>query len=337
MRVIMEQNASLKEIGKVIMLIENSDYRPFVVRNDETVTVCVPSVDDENLFDEIRALSKVKEVLPFSKPYRLVSREFRSTNTIIDAGDVHIGAKEVVVMAGPCSVESSEQLLDSARAVKEAGAQVLRGGAFKPRSSPYSFQGLKEEGLKILADARDRFGLKIVTEVMAPQHVELVAKYADILQVGARNMQNFTLLEGLGHIEKPVLLKRGMMCTIEELLMSAEYIVSGGNPNVILCERGIRTFERHTRNTLDISAVPALKELSHLPVVVDPSHATGIASYVEPTTLAAVAAGADGMLIEVHPHPERALSDGKQSLRPEDFTRLMERVRQVARAVGREA
>jgi 3-deoxy-7-phosphoheptulonate synthase len=332
----MEKEATSKDIGRVIMLIENRNCRPFVVREDQTVTVSVPSVDDDKLFDEIKALPKVKEVLPFSKPYRLVSRELRRNNTVIDVGDVRIGAGEVVLMAGPCSVESRKQLLETAREVKKAGAKILRGGAFKPRSSPYSFQGLKEEGLKILAEAREEFGLKVVTEVMSPQTVELVAKYADILQVGARNMQNFSLLERLGTIEKPVLLKRGMMCTIEELLMSAEYIASGGNPNVILCERGIRTFERHTRNTLDISAVPALKELSHLPVIVDPSHATGNARYVEPVTLAAVAAGADGILIEVHPHPEQALSDGKQSLTPDAFADLVKRIGNIAHAIGRE-
>jgi 3-deoxy-7-phosphoheptulonate synthase len=238
-------------------------------------------------------------------------------------------------MAGPCSVESREQLFETAEAVRNSGARILRGGAFKPRSSPYSFQGLKEEGLKILAEAREKFGLRIVTEVMSPQTVELVASYTDILQVGARNMQNFSLLEHLGRIEKPVLLKRGMMCTIEELLMSAEYIVSGGNPNVILCERGIRTFERHTRNTLDMSAVPALKELSHLPVVVDPSHATGNALYVESMTLAAVAAGADGILIEVHPHPEQALSDGKQSLTPDAFASVVKKLKRIAESIDR--
>lgn len=336
MRVIMEEDATLKDVGQVIMLIENRGCRPFVVQDGQTRTICVPSVDDDRLFAQIRALPKVKEVLPFSKPYRLVSREFRRTDTVIDVGQVRIGANEVVLMAGPCSVESREQLLEAAGEVKKAGAKILRGGAFKPRTSPYSFQGLKEEGLKILAQAREEFGLRVVTEVMSPQHVELVASYADILQVGARNMQNFSLLEGLGKIEKPVLLKRGMMCTIEELLMSAEYIVSGGNPNVILCERGIRTFERHTRNTLDISAVPALKKLSHLPVIVDPSHSTGIASYVEPVTLAAVAAGADGILLEVHPHPEQALSDGKQSLTPGAFVQLVKRLKQVARALGRD-
>jgi len=335
MRVVMKEDATLKDIGQVIILIENKDYRPFVMRNEEEVTVCVPSVDDEKLLDEIRQLSKVKEVLLFSKPYRLVSREFRLNSTIVEAGQVQIGGPEIVLMAGPCSVESREQLLETAHAVHEAGAKVLRGGAFKPRSSPYSFQGLKEEGLKILAEARDKYGLMIVTEVIAPQHVALVADYADILQVGARNMQNFSLLEQLGKIEKPVLLKRGMMSTIEELLMSAEYVVSGGNPNVILCERGIRTFEKHTRNTLDISAIPALKELSHLPVIVDPSHATGIASFIEPVSLAAIAAGADGLLIEVHPHPEEALSDGKQSLKPDVFNKLVKRLRIIAHAVDR--
>jgi 3-deoxy-7-phosphoheptulonate synthase len=331
----MEKNASLKEIGQVIALVEGKDYKPFVVRNGDSVMVCAPSVDDDALFDEIRALPKVKEVRPFSKPYRLVSREFRKGDTIVSVGDVQIGGKEVVIMAGPCAVESRKQLFDAASCVKDAGAKVLRGGAFKPRSSPYSFQGLKQEGLKLLAEAREEFGLKIVTEVLTPEDVDLVSSYTDILQVGARNMQNFSLLERIGQGSKPVLLKRGMMATIEELLMSAEYIVSGGNPNVILCERGIRTFEKYTRYTLDISAVPVLKELSHLPVVVDPSHAAGDSRYVEALSLAAVASGADGILVEVHPCPQDALCDGKQSLTVESFRCMVDKLKNVAQAVGR--
>ncbi|MCK5578880.1 MAG: 3-deoxy-7-phosphoheptulonate synthase [Planctomycetes bacterium] len=335
MRIIMEPGATLKELGRVITLIENKDYRPFIVKNGGSTTICVPAVDDKKIFAEIKALPKVKEVLPFSKPYRLVSREFSEKNTLINIGDVCIGGKELIIMAGPCAVESRSQLLESAKQVKQSGARILRGGAFKPRTSPYSFQGLKEEGLKILAEAREKFGLKIVTEVMSTEDVELVVKYTDIVQVGARNMQNFSLLGRLGKIEKPVLLKRGMMSTTEELLMSAEYIVSSGNPNVILCERGIRTFERSTRNTLDISAVPALKEVSHLPVIVDPSHAAGSASYIEPLSLAAVAVGADGILIEVHPSPEEALCDGQQSLTFEAFKNMTKLLKGIAQVVGR--
>jgi 3-deoxy-7-phosphoheptulonate synthase len=249
---------------------------------------------------------------------------------------VSIGSKQLTVMAGPCSVESREQLLEAAHAVKEAGAKVLRGGAYKPRTSPYSFQGLGEEGLKLLAEAREETGLLIVTEVMEPDLVPLVSTYADILQIGARSMQNYALLHAVGEAQKPVLLKRGMMSTMEELLMSAEYILSHGNNRVILCERGIRTFEPYTRNTLDVSAIPMLKQLSHLPVVADPSHGTGKWELVEPVTRAAVAAGADGLLIEVHPHPEEALSDGAQSLKPDRFAALMENLAAVAEAVGRQ-
>ncbi len=335
MRVVMEKDATFKDVGQVIMLIENKDHRPFVVRDGDVVTICVPSIDDEDLFAEIKALPKVKNLLPFSKPYRLVSREFRQSDTVVDVGGVPVGGEEIILMAGPCAVESREQLLEAAGTVAECGAKVLRGGAFKPRTSPYSFRGLGEDGLKLLAEARDKFGLKVVTEVMSPMDVELVASYADIVQVGARNMQNFSLLELLGKIEKPVLLKRGMMSTMEELLMSAEYIISGGNSNIILCERGIRTFEKHTRNTLDITAVPALKTLSHLPVIVDPSHASGNVRYIEPLALAGVAAGADGLIIEVHPCPDKALCDGKQSLTPGGFTEMVKKLKAVAAAVGR--
>jgi len=254
---------------------------------------------------------------------------------VVKVNGVSIGGKQLVVMAGPCAVESREQLLEAAQAVKETGAHVLRGGAFKPRTSPYSFQGLGEEGLRLLAEARDETGLPIVTEVIDPQMLPMVTTYADILQVGARNMHNYALLHAVGESQRPVLLKRGMMSTIEELLMAAEYVLSHGNERVILCERGIRTFEKYTRNTLDISAVPLLKQLSHLPVFVDPSHGTGKWELVEPVSRAAVAAGADGLIIEVHPHPEEALSDGAQSLKPDRFATLMENLRPVAEAVGR--
>jgi 3-deoxy-7-phosphoheptulonate synthase len=272
-------------------------------------------------------LPGVDKVMPILKPYKLASREVREGNTVIRVGDLAIGGPDFIVMAGPCSVESEEQLMASAYIAKKAGAHILRGGAYKPRTSPYSFQGMAEEGLKLLKKVRERTGMPVVTEVMSTADVDLVESYADILQIGARNVQNFALLKEVGRASKPVLLKRGLMTTIEELLMSAEYILSEGNEQVILCERGIRTFETATRNTLDISAVPVLKELTHLPVIIDPSHAAGYSRYVIPLTRAAVAVGADGLIVEVHPEPEKAFSDGAQSLRPEQFYQMMEEVR----------
>ena len=295
------------------------------------------------LLGDLRAVSEgalsglrgVEQLLPLRAPFRLASREFRPENRTITIDGVTFGGPQIVVMAGPCSVESRDQLMRTAWAVKQAGASVLRGGAFKARTSPYSFRGLGEEGLKLLAEARSATGLLIVTEVMSPEQVSLVARYADVLQIGARNMQNFELLDAVGRARRPVLLKRGMMSTIEELLLSSEYILSNGNTDVILCERGIRTFETYTRNTLDIGAIPLLKELSHLPVIADPSHATGKASLVAAVSRAAIAAGADGLLIEVHPDPAAALSDGPQSITPSQFDRLMQSARQIAQAVGR--
>jgi 3-deoxy-7-phosphoheptulonate synthase len=283
----------------------------------------------------IEALEGVQEVVPISEPYKLASRAFRPGGTTIAVGDVRIGGDEVVVIAGPCSAESDEQVHATAAAVKRAGAKVLRGGAFKPRSSPYSFQGLGEAGLKMLRDAADAHHLKLVSEVMDPSQIDLVARYADILQVGARNMQNYTLLRELGLARTPVLLKRGISATIEEWLLSAEYLLGGGNMDVVLCERGIRTFETYTRNTLDISAIPIVKKRSHLPVFVDPSHGTGRRDKVAPMARAAVAAGADGLLIEVHIDPDRALSDGAQTLFPSQFDRLMAELRIIAPAIGR--
>jgi 3-deoxy-7-phosphoheptulonate synthase len=274
-------------------------------------------------------------VVPVLRPFKLASRDFQPEDSKIPINGHAFGDNKVIVMAGPCSVESLDQMMTTAVAVKEAGAHLLRGGAFKPRTSPYSFQGMGEEGLKILAEVRAQTGLYVVTEVMAPEQVELVAQYADVLQVGTRNMQNYALLNAVGQTNMPVLLKRGMMSTIEELLMSAEYIMSNGNHKVILCERGIRTFEKYTRNTLDINAVPVLKELTHLPVVVDPSHATGKWTLVKAASKAAVAAGADGLIIEVHPNPAEAVSDGEQSLKPRRFAELMTEVHRVAEAVGR--
>jgi 3-deoxy-7-phosphoheptulonate synthase len=270
-----------------------------------------------------------------SKKYKLCSREYKAEDTVVQVGDISIGGTEVIVMAGPCSVENEQQLLETAEAVRQAGAKVLRGGAFKPRTSPYAFRGLGEAGLKLLAKAREETGLKVITEVLTPSEVELVAEYSDILQIGTRNMQNFLLLEEAGRTQKPVLLKRGMSATIEEWLLSAEYIANVGNPNIILCERGIRTFETTTRNTFDLSAIPLVKRLSHLPIVADPSHATGKWYLVESVSMASIAAGADGLIIEVHPDPDHALSDGPESLTFENFSKLTPKTQAIAQAVGR--
>ena len=282
-----------------------------------------------------QVMDGVKEAHRIVSPYKLASRSFRPAGTVVRVGDVDVGGKRVVVMAGPCSVESRDQIERSAEIVARAGAQMIRGGAFKPRSSPYAFQGLGEEGLRMLREAADRNGLLVVSEVMDLTQIPLVAQYADLLQVGTRNMQNFNLLRDLGKLRKPVLLKRGISATIEELLLSAEYILAGGNYDVILCERGIRTFETYTRNTMDISAIPVVKKLSHLPIVADPSHGTGRRDKVAPMARAAVAAGSDGLLVEVHPDPDHALSDGAQSLRFEQFEELMSQLRIIAPAVGR--
>ena len=294
-------------------------------------------VGDKKLLMDVplEAMSGVEKVVAITSGYKLVSRQFKPENSIIDVGGVPVGGAEIVVMAGPCAVESREQLLESAAIVSKAGAKFLRGGAYKPRTSPYSFQGLEEQGLQFLAEARERTGLKIVTEVVDIQSVPVVCEYADVLQVGARNMQNFQLLKAVGKAAKPVLLKRGIAATIEEWLNAAEYIMNEGNYNVILCERGIRTFETYTRNTLDLGAVAVAKNLSHLPIIVDPSHGTGHWKLVRPMSRAAIAAGADGLMIEVHPKPDEAMSDGKQSLTPENFQALMDEVAGIARAMGR--
>jgi len=285
--------------------------------------------------EDFSGMPGVAEALRVSQPFKLVSREVREEDTVIEVGGARIGGKAICVMAGPCSVESRDQILETAVAVKKAGATFLRGGAYKPRTSPYEFQGLREEGLKLLALAREHTGLPVVTEVMSTEAVPLVAAYADVLQVGARNMQNYALLERLGQVDKPVLLKRGLSATIKEWLMAAEYVVAKGNPRVALCERGIRTFETMTRNTLDINAVPVLKALTHLPVIVDPSHGIGIRRHVPAIARAGIAAGADGIIVEVHPRPEKALSDGHQSLTPAEFEGLMRQVRVIATAIER--
>ncbi len=313
------------------------NLQPMPLIGTERVVIAV--IGDERTLDvrHLNSLPGVSKVMPVLRPYTLASRESKNENTtiVVDGDKVKIGDKKIIVMAGPCSVETPEQMEAAAKAVKKAGANVLRGGAFKPRTGPYSFQGLGEEGLKLLRKNADANKLGVVTEVMDTRDVLLVVKYADILQIGARNMQNFNLLKEVGKTKKPVLLKRGMSNTIKEFLLAAEYIMSEGNHNVILCERGMRTFETETRNSLDINAVPLLKELSHLPVVVDPSHATGRRSLVEPVSKAAIAAGADGLMIEVHPNPEEALSDGDQSLTPKDYLKVMKNLKPIAEAVGR--
>lgn len=335
MIVVMKPGATNAQIANVVARIEQFGCRAHISQGVERTIVGIIGNDRPIDREQLERMEGVERTVPILRPFKLASRDFHPQDTIVEVNGVAIGGQEVVVMAGPCAVESREQLLETAYAVKAAGAKVLRGGAYKPRTSPYSFQGLGEEGLRLLAEAREATGLLIVTEVMEPQMVPLVTTYADILQVGARNMQNFALLHAVGEAMRPVLLKRGMMSTIEELLMSAEYILSHGNERVILCERGIRTFEQYTRNTLDIAAVPLLKQLSHLPVIVDPSHGTGKWELVEATARAAVAAGADGLIIEVHPRPEEALSDGAQSLKPARFAALMRGLRPVAEAVGR--
>jgi 3-deoxy-7-phosphoheptulonate synthase len=335
MLVVMQQGASEDQIDAVIGRLVELGFN--VHRSTGVIHTVLGGVGGKEEFDlEVFAvMDGVKEAHRIASPYKLASRSFKPGGTVVKAGDIEIGGDRVVVMAGPCSVESREQIEQSAEIVARAGARIIRGGAFKPRSSPYSFQGMGEEGLRLLRAAADRNGLLVVSEVMEIAQIPLVSAYSDILQVGARNMQNFNLLRELGNQRKPVLLKRGIAATIEELLLSAEYILSGGNYDVILCERGIRTFETYTRNTMDISAIPVVKKLSHLPIIADPSHGTGRRDKVAPMARAAVAAGADGLIIEVHPDPDRALSDGAQSLRPAQFEELMAQLRLIAAAVGR--
>jgi len=336
MFVAMKPHASPAEFQAVLEKIRSLGLTPQPITGSERKVVAVighvTGLDPDDLFG---SMPGVAEALRVSQPFKLVSREVKEEDTVIDVGGVLLGGKAIAVMAGPCSVESKDQILEAAHAVKAAGATFLRGGAFKPRTSPYEFQGLREEGLKLLALAREATGLKVVTEVKDTETLPMVAEYADVLQVGARNMQNYSLLEKLGAVDKPILLKRGLSATLKEWLMAAEYIVSKGNFQVALCERGIRTFETMTRNTLDINAIPVLKALTHLPVVVDPSHGIGLRPHVPAIARAGVAAGADGLIIEVHPHPEKALSDGHQSLTPAEFEELMRQVRVIAGAIGR--
>lgn len=332
---VIDRRCSLRAKAEVVRFVEGQGLRVQVSETETESLLAVIGSPPPDLADRLEAMPAVQEVRRDSPPYTLVSRAHRPDPSRIRVGNVHIGGDEIVVIAGPCAVESREGLLEAARAVADAGGALLRGGAFKPRTSPYSFQGLGEAGLAMLAEAREITGLAVVTEVVAPEDVELVASYADMLQIGARNMHNFRLLSAVGEQSKPVLLKRGLMATIEELLLAAEYVLSAGNPRLILCERGIRTFERATRNTLDICAVPLLKEATHLPVLVDPSHAAGRRELVPALARAAIAAGADGLIVEVHPDPDRAFSDGRQSLTPEGFRSMMDGLERIAEAMGR--
>ncbi|GGI95354.1 3-deoxy-7-phosphoheptulonate synthase [Alicyclobacillus cellulosilyticus] len=331
MVITMKKQATKDQIDHVVKEAQACGLSAHLARDGERTVIGLIGEKAQLAARDWRSLPGVEDAQPAQHPFKLASRQYHPESTVIRVGDIEIGGGEPVIIAGPCAVESREQILEAAHQVKAAGAHMLRGGAFKPRSSPYSFQGLAEEGLKLLAEARRQTGLKIVSEVMDPINLPMVCEYVDVLQVGARNMQNFHLLKEIGKTNKPVLLKRGMSATIEEWLMSAEYILSAGNPNVILCERGIRTFEPYTRNTLDLNAVPVVKDLSHLPVIVDPSHGIGIAKYVPAMSLAALAAGADGLIIEVHPRPEEAVSDGKQSLNPAMFRELMSQIRPRSR------
>ena len=336
MIIVMNGKTDHSDVEKVINKLKELGHEVHISRGEKRIILGVIGNVENLVSVPFYAYNGVEEIIRILKPYKLASREFKDFDTTIKVKDIIIGGKEVIVMAGPCVVENEQQIFETAHQVKALGAKILRGGAFKPRTSPYSFQGLGEEGLKLLAQAGKENGLAVVTEVMSVNQIDLIAKYTDIFQVGARNMQNFVLLTELGKTKKPILLKRGMSATIEEFLLSAEYILSEGNYEVILCERGIRTFENYTRNTLDLSAIPAIKRLSHLPIIVDPSHATGRWRLVSPMAKAAIAAGADGLIIEVHPDPKSSLSDGAQSLQLDTFAQLMKELRPIIQAVGRE-
>lgn len=337
MIIVMSPTSTTENLEKVEQKITQAGLKYHLSTGDERTIVGV--IGDKKIIAglQMNSLDGVEKTVRITEKYKLVSREFKPDDTVVDVGGVKVGAGHLTVMAGPCAVESMEQLLEAAECVKDCGAEFLRGGAFKPRTSPYDFQGLADEGLKLLREAADKTGLKVVTEIVNINDVELITKYADMIQIGARNMQNFQLLKEVGKVRTPVLLKRGLSATISEWLNAAEYIMAGGNANVILCERGIRTYETYTRNTLDLSAVAAVKEISHLPIIVDPSHGTGRWQMVPAMARAAIAAGADGLIIEVHPHPEVALSDGDQSLTPENFRKTMGEVRDIARFMGRKA
>jgi 3-deoxy-7-phosphoheptulonate synthase len=334
MIVIMERRASPQQVEHVVSRVEELGFRAHLSQGEERTIIGVIGDERPLSVESLEVLDGVERVVPVLQPFKLASRDFKPDNSIVRVDGAGLGGDEIIVIAGPCAVESREQIFETAWAVKEAGAKMLRGGAFKPRTSPYTFQGMGVPGLELLAEVREKVGIPVVTEVMSETDIEVVCEHVDMLQIGARNMQNYSLLQQVGRATKPVLLKRGMMSTIHEWLMSAEYILSNRNYNVVLCERGIRTFETATRNTLDINAVTVAKQLTHLPVFVDPSHATGKTNLVAAAAKAAVAAGADGLIIEVHPTPERAMSDGAQSLKPEAFVKLMGELRQIAAAVG---
>lgn len=335
MIVVMKQGATPAQVQHMVRQVESLGLKAHVIVGAERTVIAAVGVKRDGNKESLESGPGVAEVVPISAPYKVASREVKPERTIVTAGSLSVGGTQIGVIAGPCSVETEKQILACAVAVREAGATALRGGAFKPRTSPYSFQGLKEDGLKMLAAARDATGLAVVTEVVASEDVDLVAKYADVLQIGARNMQNYRLLEAVGRTERAVLLKRGPCATVEELLLAAEYILDAGNPNVMLCERGVRTFEAHTRFTLPLATVPYLHQKTHLPVVVDPSHGTGHAYLVPDMCTASVAAGADGLIIEVHPDPEHAVSDGYQTLNFEQFAQVMRRCRKVAEALDK--
>jgi 3-deoxy-7-phosphoheptulonate synthase len=335
MLIVMESTATPEQVQRVCREIESMGLTAHPIPGAQRTAIGVTGNKSQVDADKIYAQAGVREIIHVTAPYKLVSREFYPDDTIVDVGGVRIGGDELVIMAGPCSVESREQCFTVAEVVSRAGARIFRGGAFKPRTSPYSFQGLREEGLKILAEVREKFGLKIVTEAIDTETLDTVAEYTDIIQIGARNMQNFSLLKKAGRTLKPVLLKRGLSATLDEFLMAAEYVMSEGNRNVILCERGVRTFADHTRNTLDLSAVPFVKRTSHLPIIADPSHGTGKRHKVMPLSRASVAVGADGIIVEVHHDPGNALSDGPQALTPDMFRLLMEQIRKIAPAVDR--
>ncbi len=337
MLIVMKNNASAEQIHSVVRVVKEMGYDATPIPGGQRTAIGIIGNDGGISSDRLAGLEGVLELIPVTQPYKQVSREWQDENTVVSLPNgTKIGGSDLVLMAGPCSVENEREILDIAHRVKDVGATVLRGGAFKPRSSPYSFQGLGLQGLEFLARAREETGLAVVTEALDPDGVDLVVKYADIVQIGARNMQNYALLRSAGRAGKPVLLKRGMSATIDELLLAAEYILAEGNPDVILCERGIRSFDTHTRNLFDLAAIPVVKSLSHLPIIADPSHGTGIRSKVTPMGRAAVAAGADGLIVEVHPNPPKAMSDGAQSLYPDQFTKLVDEVKVIARAIGRD-
>lgn len=335
MIVTMLKDCQENEVKKVVQQLEDAGFKTQIITGTEKTVIAAVGDKSRLMYIALEAMPGVEKVVPILSPFKMASREYKKDNTIVEVGNLKFGGPQIQIIAGPCAIESRQQLMETAKLVKKAGATILRGGAYKPRSSPYSFQGLEEKGLQYLTEVREELGMPIVTEAIDAPSLELVAHYTDIIQIGARNMQNYPLLKKAALTNKPILLKRGLSATIDEWILAAEYIISAGNPQVIMCERGIRTFENYTRNTLDLSAVPVIKHLTHLPITVDPSHGTGKWRLVQPMALAAVAAGADALMIEVHPNPSEALSDGPQSLNPESFQILMDNMAPVVQAVGR--